>query len=81
MTQKPLIKREIVYKIETTDEIEAMIYVARKIEILGAFVKFRPFQCISKYKEPVEMKDVILILPERVIAQITVKRLRSIKPS
>ncbi len=81
MAQKPLIKREITYQIYTTDELEALIYFAKKIRIKGSFVKFKPFQCVSKYKEPADVTNEILILPERVITKISVMRTRVVKPS
>lgn len=57
------------FEIQTTEELDGVIYFSDKIEIEGSFVKFRPYKFVSKSGAS-EMKDMLLILPERCIASI-----------
>ncbi len=71
-------KRTVWYEIRTTDELEGVTFLADKVTARGSFVEFRPFRSISKSGTKIEMKDIALIFPERVIVEIVQRKTSSI---
>jgi hypothetical protein len=63
-------KRVFQYQIFTTNELGETIYSALKIKIIGTFVKFAPFSIKTSLPYLDAEKNMILILPERVIVKI-----------
>jgi hypothetical protein len=71
MTEKLHKKPLIEYEIQTTHELEEIVYRAIKMRTTGHFVKFEPYESKKEGFEPsLNERGTVVILPERVIKSI-----------